>query len=322
MKSTLHYIDLINFTTSNGVVYKHVPLSYRVYGQSLKSAPVVLINHALTGNSEVTGSSGWWKELIGENKLIDTSVYSVLAFDIPGNGSGGFTIENYKDFTARDIAEIFIDGLKNLTITSLFAAIGGSLGGGIAWEMAALHPSLIKNLIPVASDWKSTDWLLANCLIQDQILNNSSQPIHDARLHAMLCYRSPQSFKQKFNRTINNELSVFNVESWLLHHGKKLQERFQVSSYKLMNHLLATIDISKGRSSFLEIASNITSNIYIVSVDSDLFFTPEEDKVTFSALHKVKKNVFHKTIKSVHGHDAFLIEFEQLTILLKEIFKK
>jgi len=64
-------------------------------------------------------------------------------------------------------------------------------------------------------------------------------------MHAMLCYRTPESFKERFQRGTNKELQVFNVESWLLHHGKKLQERFQLSAYKLMNQLLKTIDISR-----------------------------------------------------------------------------
>ena len=322
VKSELQHIKILNYTTLSEAQYQCIPLTYRIYGQPLHSAPIVLVNHALTGNSEVSGKLGWWRELIGEAKLIDTRIYTVLAFDIPGNGSTDFIIENYKDFTARDIAILFSRGLKELDISSLHTAIGGSLGGAIAWEMAALYPKVIKNLIPIASDWKATDWLMANCLIQDQILNNSSEPIHDARLHAMLCYRSPQSFKAKFNRTINKEKEIFNVESWLFHHGEKLQERFQLQAYKLMNQLLASIDISKERSSFLEVAGNIESNIHIISVNSDLFFTETEDRETYDVLSVVKDNIFHKTIKSIHGHDAFLIEFEQLSKLLKEVFKQ
>lgn len=321
MKSILKQINILDYTTYSGSVYNSIPLTYRIYGEPLYKAPVVLVNHALTGNSEVTGSIGWWKELIGDGKLIDTGIYTVIAFDIPGNGSIDFLIENYKDFTARDIAQLFKLGLDILNIPSLYAVIGGSLGGGIGWEMAANYPSFIENLIPVATDWKSTDWLIANCLIQDQILNNSSQPIHDARLHAMLCYRTPASFKSKFNRSINEELDIFNVESWLLHHGEKLQKRFQVASYKLMNHLLATIDISRGRSSFLEVVSKIKSNIYIVSVDTDLFFLDKEDRETYKKGSKIKHNIYHKRITSIHGHDAFLIEFQQLTNLLNQVFK-
>ncbi|MFD0862784.1 alpha/beta fold hydrolase [Sungkyunkwania multivorans] len=317
----LQHIKIKNFKTESGVDYVEIPLSYQVFGRRLMDAPVVLVNHALTGNSEVAGESGWWKDIIGEGKLIDTNDYSILAFNVPGNGFDDFLVKSYKDFNARDVARIFALGVEQLQIKKLYAAIGGSVGGGIAWELAALRPTLIENLIPIASDWKSTDWLIANCLVQDLILNNSSNPVHDARVHAMLCYRTPESFRERFNRTTNIDLNMFNIESWLLHHGKKLKQRFQLSSYKLLNQLLATIDISRGRESFLEIASRIQSNIYIVAVDTDLFFTAKENKETLTALSKVKDNVFYKEIRSVHGHDAFLIEFEQLEQLLTEVFR-
>ncbi len=320
-KKQLHTIEIKGFRTATGAHFERIPLSYELYGRTLHTAPIVLVNHALTGNSTVAGDQGWWNGLIGEHKLIDTSRYTVLAFNIPGNGYDGFQIENYKDFVARDVAQLFSEGLKALSITSLFAAIGGSVGGGIAWELAALRPKLIQNLIPIASDWKSTDWLMANCLVQDLILNNSNNPVHDARVHAMLCYRTPESFKERFQRSVNETLGIFNVESWLLHHGKKLQSRFQLSSYKLLNRLLSTIDISKNRGSFIEVASQIQSNIYIVAVDSDVFFTARENWETFSQLSMVKDNVFYKEIKSIDGHDAFLIEGEQLTTLLGEVFQ-
>ena len=76
--------------------------------------------------------------------------------------------------------------------------IGGSVGGGIAWEMIAIEPKLTQNLIAIATDWKSTDWLIANCYLQEKILNNSRNPIEDARIHAMMCYRTPESFKEKY----------------------------------------------------------------------------------------------------------------------------
>ncbi len=295
-------------------------MSYQLFGAGLHSAPIVLVNHALTGNSNVTGSDGWWAALIGDGKCIDTQKYTVLAFNVPGNGYDGFVIDNYKDFVAGDIARIFILGLQALKIDRLFAIIGGSLGGGIAWEMAAQDARLTEHLIPVASDWKSTDWLIANCQIQEQFLVNSKQPVHDARMHAMLCYRTPESFKQRFQRSTNQELQVFNVESWLMHHGKKLQERFQLSAYKLTNQLLKTIDITRnGEEAFLKLQQSDTK-IHIIGVDSDLFFTAKENKDTYKQLAQANSNVTYGEIQSVHGHDAFLIEFEQMQKLLKTIF--
>ena len=324
MKETISFLEQLTipgYTAISGVS-QDIQLSYELFGRELHTAPIVVVNHALTGNSNVTGPEGWWSSLIGEGKCIDTKNYTILAFNIPGNGYDGFVIENYKDFVAGDIARIFLIALEKLEITKLYAVIGGSLGGGIAWEMAALNPRLIRHLIPVASDWKSTDWLIANCQIQEQFLVNSKKPVHDARMHAMLCYRTPESFKERFQRSTNDELQVFNVESWLTHHGKKLQERFQLSAYKLTNQLLKTIDITRdGEEAFLELQKSDT-NIHIIGVDSDLFFTAKENKETFKQLAQVNSNVTYGEIQSLHGHDAFLIEFDQMRQLLDGIFNK
>jgi homoserine O-acetyltransferase len=313
-------LTIQKFTTESGAIYATINLSYHLFGPALHTAPIVLVNHALTGNSQVVGKSGWWNDLIGENKTINTHKYTVLAFNVPGNGFDNSIIKNYQDFTARDVARLFIEGLKTLQIKQLFAIIGGSVGGGIAWEIAGLSPQITKHLIPIATDWKSTDWLIANCFLQEQILNNSAKPIEDARIHAMLCYRTPESFKAKFDRTTNEELAVFNIESWLNHHGEKLQKRFQLSAYKLMNQLLKTIDISRNRESFLAVASQIEADIHIIGINSDLFFTVNENKETCETLKKHKANVTFQEIDSIHGHDAFLIEYKQLDNLLKGVF--
>ena len=320
LENKINQIQLQNFITESGAQYPILYLSYQVFGPSLNTAPIVLVNHALTGNSNVIGEQGWWNDLIGESKTIDTNKYTVLAFNVPGNGYDGFGIENYQDFNARDIARIFNQGIEALQIPQLFAIIGGSVGGGIAWEMAALEPKITQHLIPIATDWKSTDWLIANCFLQEQILANSSKPIEDARIHAMLCYRTPESFSSKFQRTTNEELAVFNIESWLAHHGNKLQKRFQLSAYKMMNQLLKTIDITRGRDSFATVAATIEANIHIIGIDSDLFFTANENRGTYEELRKYKENVSYQEIVSIHGHDAFLIEYQQLHNLLATIF--
>lgn len=317
----LQKILLPDWKLQNGKTHD-IRLFFQVFGREIGSAPVVLVNHALTGNSNVSGKTGWWKALIGKNKTIDTNHVTVIAFNIPGNGFDGHyqnLLSNYKDFTAKDMAQIFWKGLEILQIETLFAVIGGSLGGGIAWEMAALKPKAIQNLIPIATDWKATDWVIANVLVQEQILDNSDNPIPDARAHAMLLYRTPQSLGLKFNRRKSG--SQFDIEDWLIHHGIKLQNRFRLASYKLMNHLLRTINIVGAKEEFLEIASGITSDIHLIAVDTDLFFIPSETRQTYEVLQLVKSNVFYHEIRSVHGHDAFLIEYEQLSTLISPIFK-
>jgi len=145
--------------------------------------------------------------------------------------------------------------------------------------------------------------------------------LKDARIHAMLTYRTPASFTERFGRTVNHEKNLFNVESWLLHHGDKLNGRFLLQAYKTVNHLLASIDITRKGVSFEEIIKKIASNIHLIAVDSDLFFTPEEDKKTYEIAKKIKENIYYHEIRSIHGHDAFLIENDRVSQILKDIFK-
>tara|TARA_B100000809_G_scaffold266776_1_gene331453 strand:+ start:6867 stop:7841 length:975 start_codon:yes stop_codon:yes gene_type:complete len=324
LNSSLKYHSIENFTTETGVVYDEIELSYEVFGQELHTSPIVLVNHALTGNSDVASPhSGWWKGIVSEDNLIDTNTYTIIAFNIPGNGydkKPGNLIENYKDFTARDISQLFGLTLLELKVEKLHTIIGGSLGGGISWEMAVLFPELAENLIVIGSDWKASDWILAHNKVQEQILLNSKKPVHDARMMAMLFYRTAGSFKEKFNRTVNENLGIPNVESWLLHHGYQLENRFHLQSYKMVNHLLSTLDIVRDRGSLEEVALLIKANIIQIGIDSDFFFVAEENIETKSRLDAVGVETTYKEITSIHGHDGFLVEDDQLKELLKDVF--
>ena len=317
--SQLANIVFEQYTTLSGG-QMDLQLSYKLFGPPLGSAPVVLVNHSLTGDADVAGENGWWSELIGDGKVIDTDQYTILAFNFPGNGVDNNLIDNYEHLVLRDIAYLFKAALDELGIDKLYAAIGGSIGGALVWEMGASFPELIENLIPVACDWKTSSWVLANTLLQDRILHSSKNPLQDARIHAMMCYRTPESFKERFGRSIHEEKEIFNIDSWLLYHGEKLNNRFQLQSYKLMNHLLRTIDITEERGSFEEVASQIKGSIHLISIDTDLFFTDAENRETYSRLIERKVNLHYHTISSVHGHDAFLIEYDQLNSMLSPLF--
>ncbi|MEC7084836.1 MAG: alpha/beta fold hydrolase [Bacteroidota bacterium] len=317
--SQLANISFEQYVTLSGE-QMDLQLSYKLFGLPLGSAPVVLVNHSLTGDADVAGENGWWSELIGDGKVIDTQQYTILAFNFPGNGVDNNLIDNYEHLVLRDIAYLFKAALDELGIDKLYAAIGGSIGGALVWEMGASFPELIENLIPVACDWKTSSWVLANTLLQDRILHSSKNPLQDARIHAMMCYRTPESFKERFGRSIHEEKEIFNIDSWLLYHGEKLNNRFQLQSYKLMNHLLRTIDITEERGSFEEVASQIKGSIHLISIDTDLFFTDAENRETYSRLIERKVNLHYHTISSVHGHDAFLIEYDQLNSMLSPLF--
>lgn len=311
LKTELNYINL-TYQTNSQKEYR-IPLSYQLFGKALFTAPIILINHALTGNSNVSGANGWWKQLIGENQVIDTEKYTVLCFNIPGNGYDDFLIEDYEDFLPSDMANLFLKGLEALDIKDVYAIIGGSLGGGIAWEMLVKQPKLSKLFIPIACDFKTHDWLHAQCLVQKFLLEVPDNPLQKARIHAMLCYRTPQSLNDRFQNKYNQEKQRLDSEDWLIYHGNALNDRFSLKAYKLMNHLLMNINADES------MLGEIEARMHMISVDTDLFFPASEIRMCFENLKEMKDNISYHEIQSMHGHDAFLMEYKQLNNIIKNI---
>mgnify|MGYP001158097876 FL=1 len=321
MKDELKKIVIENFELSSGDKTQSFQLTYQFFGNKLGTAPIILINHALTGNSLVCGKGGWWSEIVGFQKAVDLNKYTVLCINIPGNGFNENNFDYGIKLNLRDIAHLFIKVLDKLKISKLYALIGGSIGGCLTWEMAAIKNDIADKIIPLASDWKANDWLIANTFLQDRILKNSSDPVGDARIHAMLFYRTPESLNQRFSRSKNIEKEIYNVESWLDHHAVKLNQRFSLNSYKFLNNLLRSADITRDDLSLESMIKPSKSEIHIISVDSDIFFLHDEDKITTSRLKKQDVKIENHIIESIHGHDAFLIETKQISDIFIKILK-
>ncbi len=300
--------------------HRNIDISYQIFGADLHSAPVVLVLHALTGNSNVAGDTGWWKELVAEGAVIDLCRYTVVAFNIPGNEYGNTSpIEDYHRLTTRLVASLFWEAIDKLCISELYAVIGGSLGGSIGWEMAFLRPQFIRHLIPIACSLQSSDWLIANVMVQEHILHNSIEPVKQARKHAMLLYRSPESFDIKFARKRNE--TEYAVEDWLNYHGRALDKRFSLNAYKAMNRLLRTIGEDRRNGDIIAFAEACTSKIHCIAIDTDYLFTRDEQHRAYKLIKKYKEDITFEEIRSVHGHDAFLIEYDQIKHILNPIFR-
>lgn len=321
--SRLRKITVNSYKLSDGKSYDF-ELSFQFFGRSPYNSPVVLVNHALTGNSEVTGPHGWWSEIVGKEKIINLNQYAVIAFDIPGNGFGQKPVRlqvDYRLIDVQTVADLYWKSLDKLGINRLFAVIGGSLGGSIAWEMAVQRPDSIDHLLPVACNLMASDWLIGNVIVQEEILKNSESPVETARKHALLLYRTPQSLKLKFKNRINEIGNKYAVESWLNHHGASLKNRFSKESYLLVNHLLKTIGQNLTEEKVLAFASETRTKIHLIAIDSDYMFTKEEQLDLYRLIRRKKYDISYYEIESVHGHDAFLIEYEQLKGLLRNVFE-
>ena len=318
MSTKLNYHKFENFKLSSGENVS-VSLSYQTFGLQLGKGPLVVVNHSLTGDSNISGDNGWWSELIGSKKMINTDKFCVMCINIPGNikEKRGFNYVN--KWILHDVAKLFVQLLKNLGIRKVHSLIGGSIGGGLVWEMGLLDEKFFENLIPVAADYKASDWLISNTYFQNLILKNSKNPVFDARVHAMLSYRNPKSINRRF-KIKSNDLNERKVIDWLNHHGNKLKEKFSLKSYIHMNHLLSSIGYNY-ENKFLKLITKNKSKIHLVGVNSDLLFPNFEIENTYDLLSAIKKNIYYYQIQSDHGHDAFLIEFKQMKNKLNHIFE-
>lgn len=300
--------------SSTGTRIERVPLSYELAGAPLGEAPIVLVNHALTGNSHVAGPDGWWAELIGPGQAIDTERYTILCFDIPGNCYHTEPLPEPNLFTLREVAELMLQGLKMLGIQSLHAIIGASMGGALVWQIAHLAPSLANLVIPIACDYRASDWLLGQTLVQ-RLLLESEHPLYAARIHGMLCYRTPESINQRFGgeQIAKGEEGETKpkVLDWLEYHGRQLESRFSLDAYKVMTHLTETIHVTDHATAL----RSIEGEIHMISIDSDLLFPHSEAVATAEVL-----GVPLHTIHSIHGHDAFLMEYQQLSQIINSFF--
>lgn len=313
----LNYIDIPSYITEAGYPLKDYALSYEVAGCPLHTAPIVLVNHALTGNSTVSAPKGWWASLIGEGQTIDTNKYTILAFNIPGNAYDGKDCNHALDFTVKDVAYLFLRALELLGIKRIDTLIGASMGGALSLQMAYLEPDLANKVVFIASDFRASDWLLAQTLVQKQILANSKNPLEDARIHAMLCYRSPQSINERFAGRRKADNTKYEIEDWLDYHGKTLAARFSLNAYRVMTNLTGEIRICDTP----EQLAKIKSDVHIVSIDSDLLFPHERSLSLYEGLKAVKGNTTFDVITSPHGHDAFLIEYNQLCNIVSKYCK-
>lgn len=313
----LRQVTLSDFSNWRGESIPSLTLTYQVAGPALGTAPIVLVCHALTGNSAVSGPEGWWAKLIGPGQTIDTARYTILSIDIPGNEyAGSAPLDDPSLLNVKDVARLWLLVLRELRVDHLYALIGPSLGGGLAWQIATLEPTLADLLFPIATDYKASDWLLAQTEVQRLILEHSDRPIHDARVHAMLTYRTPKSLIGRFEgKTTDSGLP--RVLDWLDYHGRTLEGRFSLSAYRVMTFLTSTIHAAESEKELTRIASDI----HLVAIDSDRLYPCFIARETIERLRcSGKERAELHTIVSDHGHDAFLIEYEQLCRIMSPFF--
>lgn len=325
-------VTIGQLTLESGLVLDQVHLAYEWARR--KDAPVVLVCHALTGNQLAIGDEqrqGWWHELIGPQRFIDTNKYSVLSFNVLGgcHGSTGPTSSNpqtgkpyrasFPEITIRDMVKAEHAALCALGIDKLQTVIGGSLGGMRALEWGMMYPQFMDQLIPIAVTPSLSAYGIAfNCIGLHAIEQDEGyaagqykkatdvKGFETARMAGMVTYRSDQLFNGRFARKTAKS-GHFEVESYLQHVGKKIGAQFDPASYCTLLRALNTHDVTRARGSLQQAAEMIQARTLFLGFSHDLIY-PAETIRSFS--HLVQDASFCY-VHTTYGHDGFLTEYEK-----------
>lgn len=319
----------------SGRTLAEVPVAYDARGElNADGTNAVIVCHALTGNTQ---ADIWWGPLIGPGAVLDTKKFFVVCLNVLGSPYGSaspVTINpdtgapygpEFPPVTIRDTVRAHRLALEAIGVRQAAFATGGSMGGMQALEWA-YEGDFVRGIVPIAVGGRHSSWCIGFSEAQRQAIyadpkwqdgRYEKQPesgLSAARMVAMLSYRSRASFEARFGRAPQDgQAGIFAVESYLRYQGRKLVDRFDANSYVHLTKQMDTHDVGRGRGSHKEALDAIDQPALVLGIDSDILYPLEEQE----ELVRHIRNSDLEIIESVHGHDAFLIEFEQLSELLK-----
>jgi homoserine O-acetyltransferase len=322
----------------SGEVLEQFTIAYTTYGKlNEDQSNVIWAVHALTGDAQV---ADWWSGLVGEKTIYNFSEHFIICANLLGSGYGSTNalstnpatgIPYYYTFptlSTRDLAQSLEILRQHLKIEQIHTLIGGSLGGQVALEWAYTLGSKLLHAIIIASTAKTSPWVIGFNEAQRMAIATDStwgenhqdagkKGLEAARAVAMLSYRNPADLNTK-QKESEEKLDGFLAASYLRYQGSKLAKRFQAFSYWALTKAMDSHDIGRGRGGQKEALMEIKARLLAVGVNTDLLFLAEEAK----SLSQLVPTGSYGEIVSTAGHDAFLIEFAQLSQLIERFYHK
>ncbi len=353
-----------SLTFSSGAVLPSFDLTYETYG-ALNSdrSNAVLVCHALSGHHHVAGyyaddvkNTGWWDNMIGPGKPIDTEKFFVIGVNNLGgcHGSTGpssinsntskpygasFPVVTVEDWVAAQARLADLLGIQQFA-----AVIGGSLGGMQALQWSLDFPERVRHVLAIASAPRLTAENIAfndvarNAILTDPDFHGGDFYEHGvvprrglrlARMLGHITYLSGDAMSDKFGRVLRsgkynyNYDIEFEIESYLRYQGDKFATYFDANTYLLMTKALDYFDPARKFGDDLNKAfGTATASYLVVSFTTDWRFSPERSRSIVKALLHNRLNVNYAEITSTHGHDSFLMQHAHYHELMRAYFDK
>ena len=318
---------------------------------------VILICHALSGDAHVAAhpeaagqKPGWWEAAVGPGKAFDTERYFVICSNVLGGcrGSTGPSSANPKTgrpygltfpvITVGDMVDAQRRLLDELGVHELLAVTGGSLGGMQALQWTVSYPDRVRSAIVLASTARVSAQSIAlnevprQAIYADPNWNGGnyhagkapSAGLAVARMIGHISYLSEASMRSKFGRRLHDRKAYgfgfapeFDVETYLRHHGDRFTERFDANTFLYLTKAIDYFDLSLGLPDLADAFRSVTARFLVLSYSSDWLYPPAQSAELVRALLKNGLDATYVEIQSEHGHDAFLLEVDHLSALVR-----
>jgi homoserine O-acetyltransferase len=310
---------------------------------------------AHAASSEVDPSSGWWEQMVGESKPIDTTKYFVICVNSLGScfGSTGPTSINpetgepyrlaFPVLTIEDIARSGHEVVKSLGLDRLHSVVGASMGGMTSIAYAILFPEIAESVVSISGSARAAPFAISLRSLQREIIQSdpiwnegnydvTEEPVLGMRLArklGMLTYRSAAELEQRFGRELIPEERQtgesfgldFEVESYLEAHANKFIGTFDANCYLYLSRAMDLFDVADhGGSVEHGLARVGASRALVIGVETDLLFPISHQKRIADGLVNGKREVIFHSLESIQGHDAFLVDMDRFRPILCDFF--
>ena len=334
----------------SGSELHELQIAYQTYGElNADRSNAVLVCHALTGDQHVasvnpvTDKPGWWSDMVGSGKPIDTNRYFVICSNVVGGcmGTTGPASTNPATdrvyglelpvITVRDMVRAQAMLIDHLGIDQLFCVAGGSLGGMQVLQWASAYPERVFAALPIATGARHSSQNIAFHEVGRQAVMadpdwrggryfdfgvSPRKGLAVARMAAHITYLSDEALHRKFGRNLQDRDKTtfgfdadFQIESYLRHQGIVFVERFDANSYLYLTRAMDYFDLAADHGGRLANAFLGTkSRFCVVSFTSDWLFPTSENKAVVRALNAAGASVSFVEIETDRGHDAFLLD--------------